>query len=116
MTFDSNQTSFTYMGHSQLVVSDDMGRLTVFYGIDKKEGVEMRIVKTDYRRFKSLQTSPDSSFFSVVTNKSIAFWGREELKKAFDASENDLMIEVAPTRDIPQSQRVLCSTVTIIKD
>ncbi len=61
----------------------------------------MRIVKTQYRRFKSLQTSPDSSFFSVVTNNSIAIWGREELKKTFDMCKDDLMIEIAATRDIP---------------
>ena len=37
VTFDTNQTSFTYVGYSQLVVSDDKGRLSVFYGIEKKD-------------------------------------------------------------------------------
>ena len=34
MSFDTNQTSFTYVGETQIVTSDDKGRLTVFYGID----------------------------------------------------------------------------------
>ena len=33
VTFDTNQTSFTYVGETQLVVSDDKGRLSVFYQI-----------------------------------------------------------------------------------
>jgi len=87
VTFDTNQTSFTYVGESLLVVSDDKGRLSIFQDIDKKEGVQMRLIKTSYTRFKSLQSSPDQSFFSVVTNSSIAFWDTEELKAAF--AEND---------------------------
>lgn len=80
VAFDTNQTSFTFVGETQLITSDDRGRLTVFYGIDKKEGVEMRLIKTNFTRFKSLQASPDLSFFSVVTNNSLAFWGIKELK------------------------------------
>lgn len=91
VTFDTNQTSFTYVGETQLVVSDDKGRLSVFFGVDKKDGVEMRLIKTDYTRFKSLQASPDQSFFSVVTNSSIAFWGTEALRETFAGRPDDLM-------------------------
>lgn len=44
MSFDSNQTSFTYLSPSQLVVSDDKGRMSVFSGVSEKEGVQMRII------------------------------------------------------------------------
>jgi len=33
ITFDTNQTSFTWLGSSQIVVSDDKGRLTIFKGV-----------------------------------------------------------------------------------
>ena len=80
VTFDTNQTSFTYVGQTQIVVSDDKGRLSVFYGVHqnnrgKSDGkVQMYLVKTDFTRFKSLQASPDHSFFSVLTNSSVAIW------------------------------------------
>ena len=63
----------------------------------------MRLIKTDYKRFKSLQASPDQSFFSVVTNNGIAFWGTEELKAAFDQRPNDLMFKMLPSKEIEQS-------------
>ena len=75
----------------------------------------MRLVKTDYTRFKSLQASPDHSFFSVLTNSSVAFWGTEALKEAFDAKPDDLMQLMRPTVDVPQTQRLLCSAVSIIQ-
>lgn len=65
---------------------------------------------------KSLQASPDGLFFSVVSNESIAIWSMADVEEAFAKSENDLMCKLAPTRDIKQSQRVLCSTVTVLKD
>ena len=39
ISFDTNQTSVTFLNGQQLVVSDDKGRLSVFNGIDKKTGV-----------------------------------------------------------------------------
>ena len=75
----------------------------------------MRLVKTDYTRFKSLQACPDHSFFSVLTNQSVAFWGTEALKEAFDAKPDDLMQMMRPTVDVPQTQRLLCSAVSIIQ-
>ena len=75
----------------------------------------MRLVKTDYTRFKSLQASPDHAFFSVLTNRSVAFWGTEALKEAFDAKPDDLMQMMRPTVDVPQTQRLLCSAVSIIQ-
>ena len=94
VTFDTNQTSFTYVGRTQIVVSDDKGRLSVFYGVqndkgDSGEGVQMFLVKTDFTRFKSLQASPDHSFFSVLTNSSVAIWGTQALKKVFDENPDD---------------------------
>ena len=75
----------------------------------------MRLIKTEYTRFKSLQASPDHSFFSVVTNSSIAFWGTDALKETFDGRPDDLMAQMRPTMDVPQSQRLLCSACTIIQ-
>ena len=75
----------------------------------------MRLVKTDYTRFKSLQACPDHSFFSVLTNRSVAFWGTEALKEAFDAKPDDLMQMMRPTVDVPQTQRLLCSAISIIQ-
>jgi len=63
----------------QIVVSDDKGRLTVFQGIDKKEGVEMRLIKTNYKRLKSLRASPDGSFLTVATDSSLAVWSASDL-------------------------------------
>ena len=89
VAFDTNQTSFTYLSFSQLIVSDDKGRLTIFNGVHKADGVEMRLVKTDYTRLKSLNASPDYSFISAVSNSSIVFWSAAELKAAFaDEDEN----------------------------
>lgn len=103
VTFDTNQTSFTYVNESQLVISDDKGRLSVFYGIDSKDNVEMRLVRTPFTRLKSLQASPDGSFFTAVTNESIAIWGTDDVKEAFDERPDDLMCRIEPTNDIPQS-------------
>lgn len=118
VTFDTNQTSFTYLGTSQIIVSDDKGRLSIFNGIDKAEGVEMRLVKTNYIRLKSLNASPDFSFITAVSSTSIVFWSAEELKAAFDedAGSADLMLRLDPTSEVPQSQRVLCSSVTVIQE
>lgn len=63
----------------------------------------MRLIKTDYKRFKSLQASPDQSFFSVVTESSVAFWGTKDLKAAFEARPNDLMFKMLPQKEIEQS-------------
>ena len=96
VTFDTNQTSFTYLGESTLVLSDDKGRLTVFLNIDKPEGVEMHIVPTTYKRLKSLKASPDQSFVSVVTERSLALWGKSQLLDAFKQKSEDLMCEIDP--------------------
>ncbi len=61
----------------------------------------MRLIKTDYIRLKSLQASPDNTFVSVVTNNSIAFWGADELKSAFDQKADDLLQRLAPNLDVP---------------
>lgn len=78
----------------------------------------MRLVKTNYIRLKSLNASPDFSFITAVSNSSIVFWSAEELKAAFseDSGSADLMLRLDPTSEVPQSQRVLCSSVTIIQE
>ena len=116
ITFDTNQTSFTYVGRLQLVTCDDKGRMSVFSNIDKQSGVQMRLIKTDYIRLKSLQASPDYTFVSAVTNSSLAFWSTDELKSAFDQEAQDGLQRMEPTLNVPQSQRLLCSTVTIVKE
>ena len=102
ITFDNNQTSFSYVGNKQIVVSDDKGRLSVLYNIDQSSAV-MRIVKTNFTRCKSVQASPDHRFVSVVTNNSIAVWGMEELKASFDKRPDDSLHKVEPTVEIPQN-------------
>ncbi len=39
ITFDTNQTSFTYLGRLMIVVCDEKGRLSVLHGVDKQSGV-----------------------------------------------------------------------------
>ena len=77
----------------------------------------MRIVETSYKRFKSVQSSPDFEFFTVLTNESISMWNtrafREELAKK---NENDLMCEIEPQRDIAQKMRLLCCAINIITE
>lgn len=89
ITFDTNQTSFTYVGRLQLVTCDDKGRMSVFSNVDKNSGVLMRLIKTDYIRLKSLQASPDCTFVSALTNNSLAFWSADELRSAFDQEADD---------------------------
>ena len=83
VTFDTNQTSFTFLGREQLIVSDDKGRLSVFDGVHNKSGVQMRLVKTNFTRLKSLKASPDGLFITALTNCSVAVWSAANLKKAF---------------------------------
>ena len=97
-------------------MSDDKGRLSIFQGIDQKDDVKMRLVKTDYKRLKSLRASPDGSFLTVLTDSSIAIWSAADLKEAFEEGKNDLMRRLEPTKEIPTTQRLLCSTVTVIRD
>jgi len=48
-------------------------------GIDQKEGVNMRLVKTHYKRLKSLRASPDGTFVTVLTDCSLAIWTANDL-------------------------------------
>ena len=117
LTFDTSQTSFTFLGSSQIVCADDRGRMTVFRGVDKTDGeVEMRLIKTSAKRLKSLQASPDSSFFSVITDTSVAIWSNADLSEAFASEDSDMMQRLKPTHEIPTAQRLLCSSVTIITE
>ena len=75
----------------------------------------MRLIKTAYTRLKSLQASPDQSFFSVVTNSGIAFWGTKELRKVFDDRPDELLCQMQPSCDVPSGHRILSSTVTVIQ-
>ena len=111
VTFDTNQTSFTYNStgpNQQVVVSDDKGRLSVFTTKITTEAdnssaatqLVMRLVRTPYTRLKSLQASPDGSFFCAVTNRSVALWGTEQLERAFEERPDDLMCRVDPTTEI----------------
>ena len=101
ISFDTNQTGFDFVSPTELVVSDDQGRLTYFSDVHKEEGIAMRIVETTYKRFKHVKSSPDFSFFTALTNESITFWNmqafRDELAKQTDS---DLMCEMKPQRDI----------------
>ena len=74
VSFDTNQTSFDFVSATEIVVSDDQGRLTYFQNVDKDEGITMRIVETTYKRFKYVDASPDLEFFTALTNESITFW------------------------------------------
>ena len=103
ISFDTNQTGFDFVSPTEIVVSDDQGRLSYFQAVDQEEGISMRIVETTYKRFKAVEASPDFSFFTALTNESITFWNmqafRDELAKQTD---EDAMCEMKPQRDIAQ--------------
>jgi len=90
--------------------------MSVFSNVDKNSGVLMRLIKTDYIRLKSLQASPDCTFVSALTNNSLAFWSADELRSAFDQEADDGLQRLEPSLEVPQSQRLLCSSVTIVKE
>ena len=118
LTFDTSQTSFTFLGSTQIICADDRGRMTVFRGLkhNKTAALEMRLIKTQAKRLKSLQASPDASFVMVITESSVAMWSNADLNQAFEGEQGDMMQRIHPTHDYPMSQRLLCSAVTIIRD
>lgn len=82
-----------------MVVSDEKGRLTILRGIDKEEGVQMRIVDTPFSRFKAVKMSPDFSFLSAITNEGLAVWDKETMQKEIkENAVNDLISKVRPHR------------------
>lgn len=75
----------------------------------------MRLIKTNYKRLKNLSVSDDLTFISVLTESSLAIWSTKHLNNAFtDHTNEDLMRRLEPTKDIPMSQRLLCSSISII--
>lgn len=97
VNFDSVQTGFDFLSPTELVVCDDLGRLTYLKDVDKEGGISMRIVETTYKRFRMVTTSPDCEFFTALTNESISLWNvwsfRDELARK---EEGDLMCELQP--------------------
>ena len=74
VSFDTNQTGFDFVSPTEIIVSDDQGRLTYFQDVQRDEGISMRIIETTYKRFRHVAASPDSEFFTALTNESISFW------------------------------------------
>ena len=100
-----------------MVSSDEKGRLTILSGIDKEEGVSMKIVDTPFTRFKAVKVSPDFQFLSAITNEGLAVWDKPTMEKEIkDNAVNELISKVRPHRQVTYSQRLLCLGINIIKE
>ena len=64
ITFDSNQTSFDFLSPNEILVSDEKGRVTLLYSIDKQDSIEMKIALTGLKRIKKVRHRLISNFLS----------------------------------------------------
>lgn len=100
VTFDSQQTSFGFVSPTELVVSDDKGRLTFFTNIESEEAISMRIAQTACGKIRSLSVAPDFSFFITVANEQVAFWNVARFRTESQKEASDAMFELKPDREV----------------
>jgi hypothetical protein len=54
IAFDSQQTGFDFVSATCIIVSDEKARLTVLTNVHDAEKVQMKIVETEFGKFRSV--------------------------------------------------------------